>query len=419
VATVFISYAREDAAIAAELARALGARGWSVWWDPQIKAGETFDQVIERELDAASCIVVLWSTHSASSEWVKNEASAAVERGVLIPARIDAVRPPLEFRRRQTADLQGWRGDAAHPGFRALCEAIEHLTTAPRVATTTLARRQAEPSARLKWSMLALLAVCVAAALGGYAAFRAADTRTARSGSPPTAASTAVSRPDKERVARPAPKDADSAKVTNTSLPAGTFDFAWPGSDCWKVLRDGVEAARGCGMGTVTLQAGRYLVRDSSNEAFVPFEIDVEAGRTIRSDAHGGTFQFDWPGSDCWTVLRGSAVATTGCGAGKRVLQAGTYRVKPSSSLVFVPFDLSVRRGETTRSDATAGVLDLRWPGRECWKVYRGDVHAASGCGPGKHVLQAGSYRIEPSGARAFEPVAFELRRGETTRVGS
>ena len=178
-------------------------------------------------------------------------------------------------------------------------------------------------------------------------------------------------------------------------------------------------AASGCGAGTAVLQAGRYLVRPSSRQAFVPFEITVQAGVTRRADAQGGVFQFDWPGKDCWTVSRADVVATTSCGAGKRALQAGTYRVKPSSSLVFAPFDVSIRHGETTRTDAIAGVLDFRWPGRDCWKVYRGETQVASGCGPGRQARQAGSYRIEPSSSRAFEPVTFELQRGGTTAVGS
>ena len=51
MADVFISYASEDRDRAAKLASALGERGWSVWWDRKIVAGQAFDQAIERELD--------------------------------------------------------------------------------------------------------------------------------------------------------------------------------------------------------------------------------------------------------------------------------------------------------------------------------------------------------------------------------
>jgi hypothetical protein len=43
---VFISYAKPDRDRAAELATALEAHGWSVWWDRKIPPGRTFDDVI-------------------------------------------------------------------------------------------------------------------------------------------------------------------------------------------------------------------------------------------------------------------------------------------------------------------------------------------------------------------------------------
>lgn len=93
---VFISYAREDRDHADRLSGALEARGWSVWWDPRIPAGQSFDETIERELETADCVVVLWSKHSIVSEWVKNEASAALDRGVLIPAEPAECNQPEE-----------------------------------------------------------------------------------------------------------------------------------------------------------------------------------------------------------------------------------------------------------------------------------------------------------------------------------
>ena len=68
-------------------------------------------------METAKSVVALLSIHSVASEWVKNEASVASERGVLVPALIDSVRLPLEFRCKQTADLIGWDGDLSHGGF--------------------------------------------------------------------------------------------------------------------------------------------------------------------------------------------------------------------------------------------------------------------------------------------------------------
>jgi TIR domain len=45
---IFISYKREEQNVARKLANALETEGWSVWWDPKLRAGEYFDDVIRR-----------------------------------------------------------------------------------------------------------------------------------------------------------------------------------------------------------------------------------------------------------------------------------------------------------------------------------------------------------------------------------
>src|SRR5262245_27724801 len=120
MADVFLSYASEDATFASSLARALEADGLSVWWDRRIPTGKSFDEVIEEELHAARCAIVLWSRNSTASTWVKNEATVAMERGVLYPAVIEEVRLPLAFRHLQAASLLGWQKGQEHDGFASL-----------------------------------------------------------------------------------------------------------------------------------------------------------------------------------------------------------------------------------------------------------------------------------------------------------
>ena len=121
---IFISYSSADRERARLFAQALEQRHWSVWWDREIPPGRAYDDVIEEALDAAKCVVVLWSKTSTASGWVKNEASDAMQRKVLIPALIDAdVKIPLEFRRLQAADLSRWQGEASAE-FQQFCDAI-------------------------------------------------------------------------------------------------------------------------------------------------------------------------------------------------------------------------------------------------------------------------------------------------------
>jgi formylglycine-generating enzyme required for sulfatase activity len=125
MADVFLSYAHEDAGRASDVARVLGQLGWSVFWDRRTPAGSQWDQVLERELNASKCVVVLWSEYSVKSDWVKIEASYARKRQKLVPAQLDETEPPLEFHLVEAAQLQGWTVDAEHPEFLILKEGIE------------------------------------------------------------------------------------------------------------------------------------------------------------------------------------------------------------------------------------------------------------------------------------------------------
>ena len=121
---IFISYARQEAPRAAQLARALEASGFAVWWDPQLSAGESWATKIEKELDKARCVIVLWSTNSIKSNWVIDEAAYAREENKLIPVLIDKVQQPLGFRMYQTLELTDWRGEPSHTEFQRLIQVI-------------------------------------------------------------------------------------------------------------------------------------------------------------------------------------------------------------------------------------------------------------------------------------------------------
>src|SRR3954470_6044309 len=125
MAQLFLSYARENRECAELLANALARRGWTVWWDRRIQIGRSFSEVIEYELEQARCIIVLWSREALTSEWVQNEAADAARRKILVPIRIEDVRPPLEFRCLQTADLFDWRNGFDGLDFERCLASIE------------------------------------------------------------------------------------------------------------------------------------------------------------------------------------------------------------------------------------------------------------------------------------------------------
>ena len=130
MADVFLSYCSDDRPAAQAIAQALMARGRSVWWDRSIRAGDDFFDVIERQLDSARCVVVLWSPASVASRWVRAEATEALQQGKLIPLLIGDCRPPLVFRQVQVLPVDpSGRLDVAAAVAAVDREVAAHLGT--------------------------------------------------------------------------------------------------------------------------------------------------------------------------------------------------------------------------------------------------------------------------------------------------
>jgi formylglycine-generating enzyme required for sulfatase activity len=117
MADIFISYAKKDREKVEPIALALMEQGWSVFWDRNIPGGRTWDEVIEEEIEAAKCIIVVWSNISKSSRWVRAEAEEGLKRGILVPVSVEDTNIPLLFRPIQSVRLIHWEGDSNHPQF--------------------------------------------------------------------------------------------------------------------------------------------------------------------------------------------------------------------------------------------------------------------------------------------------------------
>jgi len=121
---IFLSYASSDREKAQAIAMGFMDAGFDVFFDKNIPAGLKFEDVIERELDNATAVVVLWSAESVNSQWIRREAQVGLDRNVLLPVLIEPVAMPLSFRAVPAADLTEWRGQPEHPAFKELVEAV-------------------------------------------------------------------------------------------------------------------------------------------------------------------------------------------------------------------------------------------------------------------------------------------------------
>jgi adenylate cyclase len=124
VAKVFLSYAREDADAAKQLADCIGSAGHEVWWDRHIQGGSRFTNEIDRELKGAEAVVVLWSESSVESAWVQDEAAEGRDTGRLVPVTLAGSRPPLGFRQFHAIELGEWNASAAPANLDELLAAI-------------------------------------------------------------------------------------------------------------------------------------------------------------------------------------------------------------------------------------------------------------------------------------------------------
>jgi len=147
MADVFVSYSRSDKARVSPLVAAIKAKGWSVWWDPSIAAGQQFDDQIEAELQAASAVLVVWTPTSVASRWVRGEARDAAERDVLVPVRFENARLPIDARAIQTTDLDDWGEDPASAPFQDLLRALGTLIERQRASESVKSAAKAAQSA--------------------------------------------------------------------------------------------------------------------------------------------------------------------------------------------------------------------------------------------------------------------------------
>jgi tetratricopeptide (TPR) repeat protein len=167
MASLFISYARDDAGKVRALAEALERDGHRIWWDRHIAGGQQFADEIERALESADAVIVCWTKTSVRSAWVRDEAAAGRDRNCLIPVLLDGSTPPLGFRQYQSIDLTGWPSRNGEAFDRLTAAIAERCGVEPGKKAAAAARPKPPLQAnRLKW--LGAAAVLAAIGLGAF-----------------------------------------------------------------------------------------------------------------------------------------------------------------------------------------------------------------------------------------------------------
>lgn len=128
---IFISYCREERPAARQFAECFAREGFTVWWDAVLRSGQTFDEVIERELRAAKAVVVLWSPRSVRSRWVRAEATLADRGNKLVPIIIEPCELPIIFELTHASELAEWSGDTTDPRWQTLVSDLRRMVGTP------------------------------------------------------------------------------------------------------------------------------------------------------------------------------------------------------------------------------------------------------------------------------------------------
>lgn len=109
MADIFISYKKEEKALAERLAKALEKRQISVWWDNDLIGGDRYRDVIRKQIDDATAVIVIWSPLSMGSGFILDEAAHAQTAEKLLPVTFEeTIEPPMGFGIIQVQNLAQW-----------------------------------------------------------------------------------------------------------------------------------------------------------------------------------------------------------------------------------------------------------------------------------------------------------------------
>ena len=108
---------------------------------------------------------------SVASEWVRNEASEAKRRGILVPVFLEEVDAPLAFRLLNGADLHDWQAGKPNSEFDQLVERVAELLGKPQSSSAPVSsmhprsgRQQVRQLSRARLSAVFIAVVVIAIA---------------------------------------------------------------------------------------------------------------------------------------------------------------------------------------------------------------------------------------------------------------
>jgi cysteinyl-tRNA synthetase, unknown class len=116
-----------------------------------------------KELEAARCVVVVWSASARVSEWVQKEADIGRARKVLVPVTLDGTLPPPGFGSIQAENLYWWNGRRDNAALKRAKIAISCVLD-PNDPMSKLPPPDDEPLIRFRHVLATAALACVLSA---------------------------------------------------------------------------------------------------------------------------------------------------------------------------------------------------------------------------------------------------------------
>lgn len=163
---LFLSYSRKDDVKARRFTAWLEREGHDVWRDEDdIGGGASFSSEIENALKECDAVLVLWSTDSIKSAWVRDEAGYGRDAGKLIPFSLDGSEPPLGFRQFQSINLSRWKRYGEPPDADRIRRAFARIAEIEQAAPAPCPAASRRPKIALPTPLLAGGGLTIAAAV--------------------------------------------------------------------------------------------------------------------------------------------------------------------------------------------------------------------------------------------------------------
>lgn len=168
---VFISYKRRMRPKVEEIAKALEALGFEVWFDADLEAGSSFSSEISERVRNAKCVLVCWTddafAHGGDKNgWVVGEASIGRSRAVLVPVLLEKADLDPPWNTLHTESLIGWSPSAPdQSAWHRVVETVRRVVGRADLASGDSAPLP-EPSGALNLSMTTVVGLLSAAGTG-------------------------------------------------------------------------------------------------------------------------------------------------------------------------------------------------------------------------------------------------------------